>query len=99
MVLGRDLHGHEDRNTARPLTKMLHQQQGCLLDPSTLPLASLDHDGHGVEVLLLGPGDDLDIVLVHDGPHVGAVCVRGSLENMIKIYLKTVIILPPENLA
>ena len=62
------------------LTKMLHEQEGRLLDPGTLPLAALDHDGHGVEVLLFGPGDDLHVVLVHDCPHVGAVGVGGRLK-------------------
>ena len=59
---------------------MFHEQECRLLDPGTLPLAALDHDCHGVKVLLLGPGDDLDVVLVPDGPHVGALGVRHRLE-------------------
>ena len=60
---------------------MLHEQECRLLDPGALPLAALDHDGQGVEILLLGPWDYLDVVLVHDGPHVGAVGVRNRLET------------------
>ena len=60
---------------------MIHQQQCGFLHPGTLPLATLDHDGHGVEVLLLGSGDDLDVVLVHDGSHVGTVGVRSRLQT------------------
>ena len=80
------------------LTKMLHEQEGRLLDPGTLPLAALDHDGHGVEVLLFGPGDDLHVVLVHDGPHVWAVGVGSRLKEYIlslnklsplRVYLET----------
>ena len=56
---------------------MLHQEECGLFDSGTLPLTSFDHNGHGVEILLLGSGYDLDIVLVHDGSHVGAVGVWG----------------------
>ena len=58
---------------------MLHEHESRLLDPCALPLAALDHDVQGVEVLQLGPGDDLDVALVHDVPHVVAV-VSGRLE-------------------
>ena len=63
------------------LAEMLHKQERRLLDPGTLPLASLHHDGHGVEVLLFGPGDDLYVVLIHDGSHVRAVCVGRRLNK------------------
>ena len=59
---------------------MLHQEKCGLFDSCTLPLTSFDHNGHSVEVLLLGSGYDLDIVLVHDGSHVGAVGVWGGLK-------------------
>ena len=62
------------------LAEMLHEKERRLLNPSTLPLAALHHDGHGVEVLLFGPGDDLHVVLVHDGPHVRAVGVGSRLK-------------------
>ena len=62
------------------LAEVLHEKERRLLDPSTLPLAALHHDGHGVEVLLFGPGDDLHVVLVHDGPHVRAVGVGSRLK-------------------
>ena len=61
------------------MRRLLHEQECRLLGPGALPLAALDHDDQGVEVLQLGPGDDLDVVLVPDGPHVGAVGVRHSL--------------------
>ena len=60
---------------------MLHEQECRLLDSGALPFAPLNHDGHRVEVLLLGPGDDLHVVLVHDGPHVRAVCVGSRLDK------------------
>ena len=66
---------------------MFHEQECGLLDPGTLPLAALDHDCHGVKVLLLGPGDDLDVVLVHNGPHVGAVGVQGRLQQHDKVII------------
>ena len=66
---------------------MIHEQQRGLLDPGALPLAALDHDGDCVEVLLLGPGDDLDVVLVHNGPHVGAVGVQGRLQQHDKVII------------
>ena len=79
MGMGIDFNGMLRSLPSTNLAEMIHEQQGGLLDPGALPLAALDHDGDCVEVLLLGPGDDLHVVLVHDGPHVGAVGIRGRL--------------------
>ena len=71
--------------TVPHLAEMLHEQECCLLYSGALPFAPLDHDGHRVEVLLLGPGDDLHVVLVHDGPHVRAVGVGSRLDKYVQM--------------
>ena len=83
MVLGRDLHGHHDRHGPRhACAEVVHKQQSSFLHPATLPLAPLHHNCGGVKVLLLLPEHDLDVVLVLDGPQVGAVRVLSSLETL-----------------
>ena len=79
--MGIDFNGMLRSLPSTNLAEMIHEQQGGLLDPGALPLAALNHDGHRVEVLLLGPGDDLHVVLVHDGPHVRAVGVGSRLKK------------------
>ena len=59
---------------------MIHQKQSRFLDPGTLPLTALHHHGRGVEVLLLLPEHDLDVVLILDGSHEGIIGVRRGLK-------------------
>ena len=65
MVLRTDLHEHDDGDgSGEAGAEVVHQKQRRLLHTRAFPLATFDHHSGRVEVLLLLPEHDLDIVLI-----------------------------------